>query len=747
MIITKDIEHLVIAADQPLRRALERISGNRQRSIFLVGAQGHLAGVMTDGDFRRWLIAQSEIDLDAPVAAAANEAVRFARITDPVETIEALLSPRIAIVPLIDDFDRLAAVAVHGSTPLRIGQFEIGPDQSCFLIAEIGNNHNGDMALARRLIEEAAAAGADCVKFQMRDLAALYGTAVEGEQDLGVEYTLDLLHKYNLAPERLFELFDHAKAAGLLPLCTPWDLKSLAALEQYGMPAYKLASADLTNPEMIEAASRTRKPIILSTGMSRESEIRAAVQVLKRHAAQYVLLHCNSAYPAPFGDINLNFLQRLGTIGDCMVGYSSHERGINVCMAAVAMGARVIEKHFTLDRSMEGSDHKVSLLPAEFAELVRGVREVESALGAPERELSQGELLNRESLAKSLVAAVDIAPGQIVTDEMLSVQSPGKGLQPIYRDRLVGRPAQRRLAAGDCFFASDLSSRPAGPAAYSFRRPWGIPVRYHDYRALLDAAEPDFLEYHLSYRDLEADLATYFPEPVGVPFVVHAPELLRDDHVLDLCSADADHRTRSIEWMTRIMAAAAELRAHHAPVEPVERVLLITNVGGFSESAPLSETERLEAYDRLAEALDILARPDVEILAQTMPPYPWHFGGQRFHNLFVTPDDIAAFCDRHGMRICLDVSHSQLACAALQMDLGDFVDLVGRSVAHLHLADARGLHGEGLQIGTGEIAFASLARHLDRSAPEAGFIPEIWQGHKNGGEGFWLALERLARWF
>lgn len=744
MIITKDIEHLVIATDQPLRRALERISGNRQRSVFLVDAQGHLAGVMTDGDFRRWLIAQNEIDLDAPVVQAANEAVRFAKISDPIETIEALLSPRIAILPLVDDFSRLAAVATHGNTPLRIGGFEIGQDRGCFLIAEIGNNHNGDMALARRLIDEAGAAGADCVKFQMRDLATLYGADAEGVQDLGVEYTLDLLQKYNLTPEQLFELFDYAKSVGLLPLCTPWDLKSLAALEQYGVPAYKLASADLTNPEMIEAAGRTRKPLILSTGMSRESEIRTAVQVLKRHAAQYVLLHCNSAYPAPFGDINLNFLQRLGTIGDCMVGYSSHERGINVCIAAVAMGARIIEKHFTLDRGMEGSDHKVSLLPAEFAALVRGVREVESALGAPERELSQGELLNRESLAKSLVAAVDIATGQIVTDEMLSVRSPGKGLQPIYRDRLIGRPAPRQLSAGDCFFASDLSRRPTGPAAYAFRRPWGIPVRYHDYRALLDTTEPDFLEYHLSYRDLEVDIAACFPEPVGLPFVVHAPELLRDDHVLNLCSADADHRARSIEWMEQIMAAAAELRAHHVPVD---RVLLITNVGGFSESAPLSEAERLTAYERLAEALGLLARPDVEIIAQTMPPYPWHFGGQRFHNLFVTPEDIAAFCNQHDMRICLDVSHSQLACTSLDLDLGDFVDIVGPYIAHLHLADARGLHGEGLQIGTGEIAFASLAGHLDRSAPGAGFIPEIWQGHKNGGEGFWLALERLSRWF
>ncbi|MEM1340811.1 MAG: N-acetylneuraminate synthase family protein [Pseudomonadota bacterium] len=744
MIISNDIHDLVVSSDQPIRVALERINGNRLRGIFVVDGGGHLLGVMTDGDFRRWLIAQSAIDLEAPVVLAANDKVRYARVDDEVEKISALLSPKITAVPLVDEAHRLVAVATSGSGYLRIGDKEIGPDRPAFLIAEIGNNHNGDMNLARRLIDEAIAAGADCVKFQMRDLTSIYGEGFGSAQDLGVEYTLDLLLKYNLPPEKLFELFDYASAHGVLPLCTPWDLKSLELLDGYGMPAFKMASADLTNSELMEAAARRRKPLIVSTGMSRESEIRSAVQLLRRHAAQVVFLHCNSAYPAPFEDVNLNFLPRLQAIGECPVGYSSHERGVHVCVAAVAMGARVIEKHFTLDREMEGSDHKVSLLPHEFAELVQGVRQTESALGLASREISQGELLNREALAKSLVAAVDIAEDAVVTAEMMAVRSPGRGLQPIYRDRLVGRTAPRAMKAGDFFYPSDLSARRAGPGSYRFRRPWGIPVRYHDHRALYEKARPDLLEYHLSYRDLDEDLSAHFTEPLDCGFVVHAPELLREDHVLDLCAADPAYRALSIDWMHRIIEAAASLIPYHAPVD---RVLLITNVGGFSEDAPLSDAARQAAYDRLAEALATVAIETVEVIPQTMPPYPWHFGGQRFHNLFVSPEDIVAFCQRQGMRICLDVSHSQLACNHLKLEMSDLVDAVGPHVAHLHLADARGLHGEGLQIGEGEMSFSSLAQHLDRSAPHASFIPEVWQGHKNAGEGFWIALDRLSRHF
>src|SRR5690606_36620574 len=213
----------------------------------------------------------------------------------------------------------------------------------------------------------------------------------------------------------LIEVFDYCKQLGLVPLCTPWDLKSLEVLEEYGMEAYKVASADFTNHQLLGAIAETGKPLICSTGMSTEAEIRQSVAFLKTKGTNFVILHCNSTYPAPFKDLNLAYLKRIKEITGRLVGYSGHQHGISVPVATVALGARVIEKHFTIDKSMEGNDHKVSLLPNEYREMVRMIREVEEAMGdSGERCISQGELINRESLAKSLVASRNVDMGEVI---------------------------------------------------------------------------------------------------------------------------------------------------------------------------------------------------------------------------------------------------------------------------------------------------------------------------------------------
>ncbi|MCB0325951.1 MAG: N-acetylneuraminate synthase family protein, partial [Bdellovibrionales bacterium] len=203
---------------------------------------------------------------------------------------------------------------------------------------------------------------------------------------------LDLLDRFQLGHDDLFRAFDRCIERGLVPLCTPWDLDSLEALERYGLPGYKVASADLTNHDLLAAAADTGRPVIASTGMATEPEIVEAVDVLQRHGAAYALLHCNSTYPAPYRDLNLRYLPHLARIGGCPVGYSGHERGWHVAVAAVALGARIVEKHLTVDRHLEGNDHKVSLLPSELAQLVTEVRQLEEALGTgAARTLSQGE--------------------------------------------------------------------------------------------------------------------------------------------------------------------------------------------------------------------------------------------------------------------------------------------------------------------------------------------------------------------
>jgi len=412
-----------------------------------------------------------------------------------------------------------------------------------------------------------------------------------------------------------------------------------------------------------------------------------------------------------------------------------------VAIASVAKGAKVIEKHFTLDKSMEGNDHKVSLLPHEFRQMVEGIRQVETSMGTgAERRLSQGELMNRETLAKSLIINCDLEVGQVITTEMIEVKSPGQGLQPNRRAELEGKAARRSFKAGDFFFPSDLESVQVKARAYQFKRPWGLPVRYHDFKGLLEKSNPDLLEFHLSYKDLEQDLSLYFDQFYDMDLVVHSPELFAGDHLLDLCSIDNAYRQRSIVELQRVIDLTCQLKRFF---KRSLRPCIVTNIGGFTIDSPLGRSQRNHCYELLQDSLSQLDAEGVEIIPQTMPPFPWHFGGQRHHNLFVDPQDTAKFCREGGYRICLDVSHSKLACNHYKWSFKEFVEQVGAYVAHLHIADAEGVDGEGLQIEDGEIDFPALAADLNQTAPHASFIPEIWQGHKNEGEGFWLALKRL----
>ncbi len=749
MIIDKNTAPFIVFSEDSLAKALTKISDNRSRVVFCVSASGAVEGVLTDGDVRRWITANPRFDTNVAALTVANtDFVSFPQDTS-IDQLEQALDERITIIPLVDRHRHLVAIARRGEPKTQIGDFVISDDTPAFVIAEIGNNHTGSIELAKRLVDLAAEAGADCAKFQMRSLSSLYrnaGDANDTSADLGAQYTLDLLSRFQLTNEEMIEVFDHCKTRGIMPLCTPWDEESLAVLVDYGMPGFKLASADLTNHDFLAAMARTGRTLICSTGMSSEAEIVAAVKILKDHAAPYVLLHVNSTYPAPFKDINLRYMDRLRTIGDCMVGYSVHERGIAVAVAAVARGARVIEKHFTVDRGMEGNDHRVSLLPDEFRQMVGAIREVEDSLGSGDvRRITQGEMMNREILAKSLVAARPIAKGETIAADMVSTRSPGQGLQPYRKAELVGRAALRDFAEGDFFYPTDIEVSHYEARPFTFRRPFGVPVRYHDVAKMAAATNLDLLEFHLSYKDMDEDVEAHLGgRNFDLDLVVHSPELFAHDHIMDLCSPDPAYRAHSIAELQRVVEVTRRLASHF---DRAKRPCIIINAGGFSMDGPIPVGERQALYDLVAESLAQVDAKGVEIIPQTMPPFPWHFGGQRYHNLFMASDELVAFHRAHGYRYCLDVSHSQLACTHAGESFKEFLEAVGPLTAHLHIVDAEGVDGEGLQIGEGNMDFALVADALDRTAPTASFIPEIWQGHKNDGAGFWEALTKLERWF
>jgi len=623
---------------------------------------------------------------------------------------------------------------------LRIGNFEIGGKRS-FVIAEIGNNHNGDFDRAIEMIDRAAEMGADCAKFQMRHLDQVYRqrTLKRSGDDLSTEYVLDLLNRFELSVDQHMQLATYCGQKGILYLCTPWDVRSVEILEEIGVPAYKVASADLTNLPLLDVLAKTGKPLILSTGMSRRDEVVQTSDFLTRRGAPFVLLHCNSTYPAPFHDIQLNWMDELRKVHD-LIGYSGHERGTAVTIAAVALGACVVERHFTLDRTMEGPDHAASLEFAEFARLIQGIREVEQALGdGGERRVSQGEMINRENLGKSLVSSRPLKRGDVLSAADIKVRSPGQGLSPQRYEDLVGRTLDRDMLEEDFFFASDLADGRVEPRAYRFQRPWGIPVRYHDFGEYAGKVKPDIFEFHLSYSDMELDPADYLSGAYACDFVVHAPELFGGSRLMDLASPDEDYRRFSIVETQKVIDITRGLKRFFPKTQ---RPPIVANVGGFTMDAPLPPKVIPEYYERFGRSLSELDLDGVELTPQTMAPFPWHFGGQRYQNIFVKIDEIEAWCARFDLRMCFDISHSRLTCNHLGVDFYDFAARIAPITAHLHLGDAKGLNGEGLQIGEGDIDFDRLGKSLATN-PGASFIPEIWQGHKNGGEGFWIALERL----
>jgi N,N'-diacetyllegionaminate synthase len=320
-----------------------------------------------------------------------------------------------------------------------------------FLIGEAGVNHNGDVDNARRLIDTAADACCDAVKFQTfkadrlvtRDAAmAQYQQKNTGR----AESQYDMLKRLELSEEAHHVLALHARDRGILMFSTAFDLSSVEFLAGMDLPLWKIPSGEITNYPYLARIAGLGRSIILSTGMATLGEVEAALQVLLDHGSMrdsICILHCNTEYPTPYADVNLRAMVTMGTALATAFGYSDHTMGTEIPVAAVALGARVIEKHFTLDRSQEGPDHRASLEPAELVQMVRMVRNVEDALGDGIKRPSASELKNRPIARKSIVAACAIASGELFSEGNLTVKRPGTGLSPMRWHEVLGRRASR----------------------------------------------------------------------------------------------------------------------------------------------------------------------------------------------------------------------------------------------------------------------------------------------------------------
>jgi N-acetylneuraminate synthase/N,N'-diacetyllegionaminate synthase len=330
-------------------------------------------------------------------------------------------------------------------SPIRIGSREIGPDSSVWIVAEAGVNHNGDLATAERLVVEAKQAGADCVKFQtfVADRIAT-PTAPKTPYQLvttdQAEPQVAMLRKLELDEASHRRLIEVCREQGITFLSTPYDVEDVDLLESLGVDAYKVASALLVEPHLLRRLAATGKPIIVATGLATLDEVSAAVETLNEAGHdQLVLLQCTTDYPAAASDANLRAMQTMASAFDVLVGYSDHTQTPTAAIAATALGAVMIEKHFTLDRSLPGPDHSASADPAEFVALVRSIREAESALGSGEKRPSPAELENLTGMRRALVVTRPLPAGTVLDASMLAPKRPATGIAPRELDRLAGR--------------------------------------------------------------------------------------------------------------------------------------------------------------------------------------------------------------------------------------------------------------------------------------------------------------------
>ncbi|WP_051250657.1 N-acetylneuraminate synthase [Paenibacillus harenae] len=335
---------------------------------------------------------------------------------------------------------------------LNIGSRMITERSPMYVIAEIGVNHNGSIGLAKQMVEAARDAGADAVKFQMfrsEELVSEQAALVE-YQKAGTEGSTqkEMLRRLELTDAEFLELKSFCDASGVTFLATPFDINSAYRLGQMNVEAFKIGSGDITNLQLLEAVGSLRKPVILSSGMSTLGEIEAAFDALK-HAPHVALLHCTSAYPAPYDSINLRVIETLKPAFGSIIGYSDHTNGMEVPIAAAALGYKILEKHFTLDRTMPGPDHQASMEPQPFKRMIEGIRHVEQALGLPQKRLAGIESQTRMLVRRGVYAGKDLPAGHLIQEADLQFLRPLSDIDAAHYKQLAGRTTKRTFKKGE----------------------------------------------------------------------------------------------------------------------------------------------------------------------------------------------------------------------------------------------------------------------------------------------------------
>ena len=613
-----------------------------------------------------------------------------------------------------------------------------GVETPTFIICEIGINHNGDINQAIKLIESAKKAGVDAVKFQKRSLKDIYTEDIlknENSAEWNFDYLLPLLKETELSSDDYIKIREKCDELELDLIITPFDEISVDFISDLGITAFKISSADMTNIKLIEKCSTFGLPIIVSTGMWSKEDIKKCSEIYRQKHIKFAFLHAQSTYPSPFESLNLGFIEELKTMSN-IVGFSGHERGIFIPIAAVTMGCKIIEKHITFDKYQTGPDHKASMLPEEWVEMVSNIRMLEISLTG-DKKVNQAEALNKELFAKSAITKKSLSKGHILTEDDVIFKSPGKGIFPheindYYGKALSGGIKKNHYISKEDF---DVVVEVKDWVKLNYNNNWGIKCRFHDFETY-DVVPSPVVEFHCSQSDLDHPF-----EPKVTPnkhqLIVHAPEIF-DRKLFDLCTNDKDIVEKSREILFKTIDRTIELSKHFTESKPK----IVCHLGGMSlnlrelkDTRPMMDNaiRNFEGFDKYKDLVDILP--------ENLPSRPWYFGGEWFQHGFASAKDMRYFCGHFDLGMTYDICHALLYCQCMGEDIVEYTRMVMPIAKHLHISDASGINGEGLQIGTGDMDFESVFDEMRNY--KFSWVTEVWSGHLHKSSGAYKALRLL----
>ena len=708
---------------------------HRLKAIYLVNEQNKLKAVLSKGEYLRsteklsWNFSPFYKFIGKNLTDSSPEN------TNLYNSIP-ILNVKNQIIKIIE---------TTGIKGLEVRETLFSPYDNPLVIAEIGNNHNGSIDSAKQLIDSAKSCGVNAVKFQARSLDDLYINLSENylnKTDFSTAYTISQLKKFNLRQEELSELFTYAREKELLVICTPFDIQSARFLKTQPIDFIKIASADMSNYKLLSEFIDNSLPLIISTGMHQLKSIDNLSSWLRKNYIEATLLHVNSTYPTPFSDVNLRFMPSLEKLSTSQLyGYSGHERGIHIPVASVSLGATIIEKHFTLNKNLEGNDHKVSLLPEEMKTLVYNIKTLSQSLsgGINKKSITQGERLNKVALSKGVYTNKFLSKGTVLEERDLIYASPCIGITPEEVNFYIGKTTTKDLKINDPLSKSCFETNKTVDNFNNISN-YGIPVRFRDLEAIQNEFAPTFLEYHMFSTDLNIDPNEYSKLLKGKNLSVHSPEQFEDGFVLDLVSEDIKISKKSKLLFDKILDWTETIKE----LTQKDKINLIANVGGATNN--LREVDNFNkqfAFEKLSEINLTCTNKGIVLLPQTMPPFPWHFGGQGFHRLFVDPQDLIEIQKWSNINFCMDLSHTFMSCCHLKLSFYDSLDEVSEHFDYLHVADAIYPSEEGINVGEGEIDFKRLKKFFNNKKYK--WIPEVWNGHLDNFSGFKTALKSLNK--